>query len=86
MNHAVNLWVCRKHLVHSRLIGNVYLVKGWSLSAEELDAIEGDLGGVVQGVDDDDVVVILEEGKGGERANVASATVKRRWSAICLML
>jgi hypothetical protein len=46
-------------------------------AADELDAVECDLGRVVQVVDDDDIVVVLEERERREGANVAGATVEK---------
>ena len=74
MNDAVNLGVFGKDIGQTTLVGQVDLVEERAASAEELDAIEGDLGGIVETVDNDDIVAVLEEGEGGERANVAGAT------------
>lgn len=59
MNHTVDIRVSGKDLVKASLIRDVDLVEVRSLAAEEFDAVEGDLGGVVQTVDDDDFVAML---------------------------
>jgi hypothetical protein len=62
-------------------------ISGFSapLAADELDAIDDLLGGVVEIVDDDNLVVCLEEGKCCERTNVASATVRESVVCCCMM-
>jgi len=77
VNNIVDIRVLLKHLIQLLLIGDVQRVVLGPLAADELDAVEDLLGGVVEVVDDDDLVVGLEEGKGGERADVAGATGKR---------
>jgi hypothetical protein len=77
VNHIVNIRVLLKHLVQLLLIGDVQSVVFGPLAADELDAVEDLLGGVVKVVDDDDLVIRLEKGKCGERANIAGATEKR---------
>ena len=74
MDNAVNVWMCSEHLVQCRLVRNIHLVKLRSLSAEELNAIEGDFRGVVKTVDNYNLVAMLEESEGGERPNVSSTT------------
>ena len=74
VDDIVDVWVLLKHLVERGLICNVDLVKGRSLAADELDTVHDFWGGVVEVVDDDDLVVCLEEGKGCEGANVAGST------------
>lgn len=77
MNHAVDLGVLLEDLVEGGLVGDVDLVEVGSLAAEEFDAVNRDLGGVVEAVDDDHIVSVLEKGQGGEGADVARATVSR---------
>ena len=77
MNDIVDIRVLLKHLVQGLLIGDVERVVLGSLAADQLDAVQDLLGGVVEVVDDDDLVVGLEKGEGGERADVAGATGKR---------
>lgn len=50
-------------------------MEGWPLSAEQLDAIEGDDRGIVEAVDDDHLVVVLQKGEGCEGANVSDTAV-----------
>jgi len=40
MNDIVNVWVLLEDLVESGLISHVALVKGRSLAADELDAVD----------------------------------------------
>lgn len=74
MNDAINIRMLLKHFIQSLLIGDIARVELGSLAANELDAVEDFVGGVVEVVDDDDLVVGLEEGEGGEGADVAGAT------------
>lgn len=74
MDHAVNGGVLLEDLVEGRFVCNVCFVELGPLARDELDAVEGDLGRVVEVVDNHDIVAVLEERKGGEGANVASAT------------
>lgn len=78
VNHAVNLGVLLEDLVESILVGDVDLVEVGALAAEELNAVDGDLGGVVKAVDDDHIVAVLKKSEGGKRADVAGATVSHR--------
>lgn len=78
MNDIVDIRVLLKHLVQGLLIGDVERVVLGSLAADQLDAVQDLLGGVVEVVDDDDLVVGLEESERGERADVAGATGEKR--------
>ena len=78
MDDAVDVWVLGKDTVERSLVGDINLVEGRSLAADQFNSIECDDGGVVEAVDDDDIVVVLEEGQRGERANVASATASHK--------
>ena len=60
MNKAVNFGVLLEDLVQSLLVCNVYVIVCWSLSANKLDAIEDFFGGVVEIVDDDDLVACFK--------------------------
>lgn len=62
-------------LLEGRLVGDIDLVEDGPLAAQQLDAVQADLGGVVQAVDDNHIVAVLEECERRERSNVASATV-----------
>ena len=74
MNDTINGRVLGKDLIEALVIGHIDLIEVGAAAAQQLNAVEGDLGGVVEGVDDDDVVAVLEEGEGGEATNVAGAT------------
>lgn len=74
MDDAVNGRVLGEDVVEGLLVGDVDLVEVGATAAEQLDAVEGNLGRVVQAVDDDDIVAVLEEGQRRERANVARST------------
>lgn len=50
-------------LLEARLVGDIDLVEGGPLAAQQLDAVQADLGGVVQAVDDNHIVAVLEECK-----------------------
>lgn len=77
MDDTVNLWVLGEDLLQARLVGDVAFVEVGSLAAEQLDAIEGDLGGVVEAVNNDNIVAMLEQGQGSEGTDVACATATR---------
>jgi len=77
VDDIVDVWVLLKHLIQLLLIGDVQRVVLGPLAADELDAVEDFLGGVVEVVDDDDLVVGLKKGECGEGADVAGATGKR---------
>lgn len=47
MNDTVDSWVLLEDLVESLLVGDICLVELGPLAANELDTVEGDLGGVV---------------------------------------
>jgi hypothetical protein len=74
VNDTVDLGVRREDAIERGFIGYVCIVEGGALAADELDAVDGDLGGVVEVVNNDDIVVVLEERERRERANVAGAS------------
>ena len=74
MNDGVDGGVLGEDLVEGSLVGDVNLVKVGTAAAEELDAVESDLGRVVEAVYDDNIVTMLEQGEGGERTDVAGTT------------
>lgn len=76
MDNAVNVGVGLEHLVKGVLLGHIKFIELGLLAADQLNALEGLAGGVVQVVSNDNLVTGLEEGKGGERANVARATAE----------
>ena len=75
VDNAVNVGVGLEHLVKGILLSDIELDELGLLAGDQLNALEGLGGGVVQVVSDDNLVTGLEEGKGGERANVARTTV-----------
>lgn len=75
MDDTVNFGVLGEDLVEGLLVGNVKLVEVRAATADKLDAVKSDLGGVVETVDNHNIIAVLEEGKRGERANVAGATI-----------
>jgi hypothetical protein len=77
VDNIVNIRVLLEHLIQLLLIGDVQRVVLGPLAADELDTVEDLLGGVVEVVDDDDLVVGLEKGESGERADVAGTTGER---------
>jgi hypothetical protein len=74
VDDIVDVGVLSKHLVQRGLVCDVAFVEGGALAADELDAVDDLGGGVVEVVDDDDLVVGFEERKGREGADVARAT------------
>jgi len=74
VNDIVDVGMLVEDGIQLLLIRDVALGVLRLLPTDQLDPVE-DLGvGVVGVVDDDDLVVGLEQGEGGERANVAGAT------------
>lgn len=74
MDDGVNVGVGLEDLVKGRGVGDIELGELGLLAGDELDATEGLIGGVEEVVGDDDLVAGLEEGEGGEGADVAGAT------------
>lgn len=74
VDDIVDIWIFLKHLVKCRLVCDVDLVEGWSLAANELDAVDDFWRRVVEVVNDDDFVVCFEEGESCKGANVAGTT------------
>ena len=60
MDNAVNLGMRIEDLVERGLVGYVDIVEGGSLAADKLDAVDGNGRGVIEVIDDYDIVVILE--------------------------
>lgn len=75
MDNAVNIGMCLKDLLERRLIGDIDLVEDGPLAAQQLDAVQADLGRIVQAVDNNHIVAVLEKSEGRERSDVACATV-----------
>lgn len=76
MDDAVNGGVLGKHLVQGLLVGDVDLVEVGTAASQQLDAVESDLGGVVEAVDNDDIVAGIQQGQSREGADVARSTAK----------
>ena len=66
MDDTVDIGMRSEDLVQSFFICDIDLVELRSLSAEQLNAVEGNLGGIVEGIDDDDFVTMLKKGKARE--------------------
>lgn len=60
MDHGIDVGVCGEDFVKTFFVGHIDLVEIWPFAAEELDAVEGYLGGVVETVDYHDFVAVLE--------------------------
>jgi hypothetical protein len=78
VNDIVNIRVLLEHLIQGLLIGDVERVVLGFLAADQLNAVQDLFGGVVEVVDDDDLVVGLEESERGEGADVAGTTGGKR--------
>lgn len=74
MNDAVNVGVGLEDLVEAILLGDINLDELGLLAADSLNTVEGLGGGVVQVISDDNLVASLEQGEGGEGANVTGTT------------
>ena len=75
MNDAVNVGVGLEDLVEGGIIGDIQLGELGLLAGDQLNALQGFGGGVVQIVRDDNLVASLEKSEGGEGANVARSTI-----------
>lgn len=75
VDNTVNIGMRLKDLLKSWLIGDIDLVEDGPPAAQQLDAVQANLGRIVQAVDDNHIVSVLEEREGSERSDVASATV-----------
>lgn len=82
MNNIVDIRVLLKHLIQLLLIGDIQRVVLGPLATDELNAVQDLIGGVVEVIDDDDLVVGLEQGERSERADVAGTTMEDRMSAL----
>ena len=76
MYDIINIGMRGEDFFESLLVGDVAVVELGSFAADEFNAAEDFLGGVVEIVDDDDFVVRFEEGEGGEGADVACASMR----------
>lgn len=66
VNDAVNVAVLLEDGIEGLLIGDIALGILGLLAADQLNAVDDFLGGVVEVVNDDDLVAGFEEGEGGE--------------------
>jgi len=73
---TVNVRMLLKHLIQLLLIRDVALYVLGLLAADQLYAIDDLGGGVVEIIDDHDLVVGFEQGEGSEGADVACAAAK----------
>lgn len=78
MYHTVDIRMCLEDLVKVLLFPDIDLEELRLLARDELDAFDGLFGRVLEVVANHDLVIGLEQGKGGEGANVAGPTV--HWS------
>jgi hypothetical protein len=76
VDHIVDIWMLVKDLVQSDLMGKVDSMEFWSHASEKLDAADDLVRGVVEIVNDDDLVASLDERKDGEGTNVAAASAR----------
>lgn len=77
MDDAVNVGVGLEDLIEGGLVGDIQLSELGLLAGDQLDALEGLGGGIGQVVGDDDLVASVEEGEGGEGADIARSTDRR---------
>ena len=75
MDNTVDIGMCLEDLLERRLVGDIDLVEDRPPPAQQLNAVQADLGRIVQAVDDNNIIAVLEEREGREGPNVASATV-----------
>ncbi len=74
MDDAVDLGCLAKTSPGGGLVRNIDLVEGRSLSRDELNAIDCDYGGIVETIDNDDIVTVLEQRERGKGPDVAGTT------------
>jgi hypothetical protein len=65
-----------KHLLKSSFVCDVDFVEIGSFPANELNAIQGDFGGIVEIIYNDDFVAVFEKSKRRERSNISSPTTE----------
>lgn len=75
VNDAVDGGMLLKYFVYCTFLGEVGLVKDRPLPSDKLNAIEGDLRGVVEVVYNDDLIAMLKQSEGSEGSNVSRTTV-----------
>jgi hypothetical protein len=76
VDNAVNLGMLRKDVVQSLLVRNIGLVEDGALPADQLNAVERNLGRIVEVIDYNDIVIVLQQGQRGERADIPRATAE----------
>jgi hypothetical protein len=76
VDDTVDVRVSFKHLVEGGFVSDIELRELGLLARDQLDAVKGFGGGVVQVIGDDDLVPGLEQGEGSEGANVAGSTME----------
>lgn len=79
MDDAVNFGVLVKDGIETLFVANVDVVECRATARELLDAVDDVLKGVVQVIDNHDIVAAVEKGESGERTNVAGSA--GRWLA-----
>lgn len=76
MDNTVDVRVSFEHLVEGRFVSDIELCELGLLARDQLDAVKGFGGGIVQVIGDDHLVPGLEQGEGSEGANVAGSTME----------
>jgi len=76
MDDTVDIGILSKDFVQCLFVCDIDMVEVWSLPAEQLDAVEGDFGGIVETVDDHDLVAMLEESERGEGSDVTGSSAQ----------
>lgn len=77
MDDTVDSGVLLEDLIQVSLVGQVGLVEDRSLSRDELDAVESNLGRVVEVIYDDDLIAMFEESERSEGPDVSRTTMRR---------
>lgn len=75
-----------KHLLKSSFISDVDVVKFRPLAANKLNAIQRDLGGVVEIINNNYFVAVFEKSERGEGSNISSPTKEKPVSASFLLI
>lgn len=75
MDDTVDVGVFGEDFIKSFLVGDVKLVVLRFLSTDEFNSVKDLRGGIVEVVNDHNLVVCFEEGEGRERADIASPAV-----------
>lgn len=82
MNDRVNIGVFCKDSINRLFIGDIDLLKKWSLSANELDTVDDLARGVVEIVGQHDLISRIQQCKCRKGANIASAPKIKCQSAV----